>query len=1252
MITLNVNGLRLQSKRKALFHNLRQHNPDIVLLQETHSTVENEKIWTSEWGGNAYYNHGRSNSRGVCILFKRDFKPKIELLKKDQEGRLLILQFKNGSDSLTVVNVYAPTQSENREQLHMIELLDELLSNIEIQSLFLGGDFNIQLEPPATDLSSSPPSGTARTSYVNQIQALLDDYNLEDLWKAKNPLSKRGTFHRRSYSARLDYWFIPRHLILQSTSIKIIPHALSDHCLLVMEIKFHPSEKGPGYWKFNNQLLTEPDFVAKMTTHIQGALEEDLSNPNALWEWIKFKIRSFSIKYTIESNRERRKTISAMEDRLNFLATEHDLTSDSDIVSEVQSLKRELGEIYKSKATAAAFRSKVNWSMHGECPSAYYLGLEKRAAKNKTISSLRSESGVLVTSNAEILKIEKEYFAKIYTEDPSSLASLDNLDLNRDDVPTISDLSRVFINRPFSEDEFFSALKQLNHNKAPGSDGITPEFYHAFWDVLRHPFMESFNYSLLQGKFSEEQRVGVITLIPKKDQDRQVISNWRPITLLNSDSKIVSKALATRLQSCIKEVVSEDQTGFIRGRSITTNLLNIQSLIEKADVDDQPGFLLAVDFQKAFNTVRWQLIFKALELFGFGELILDMVKMLFTDIKTCIYNAGFSSGFFFPSRGIRQGCCSSPSLFILASELLAIMVRNSPKIKGIPIGDKKVVISQYADDSTFFVQNATSIVELLALLNDFAAFSGLKVNASKTYLLLLGNHKHPPAEVQGIKVVETIRILGIHFKNRISDEEMYNLNYKTPLNKIRQICLNWINRSMSFKGKVTLINALMISTLQYVAACTSVPLRAQIEYKKIATDFFWNSARSKVSYNLIIQKIEDGGLRLADLPTRISTSRLSLVRQIWHKPDSIWVTILAQALKTEDLRMALLYKIDLSRRIDPRFKLLSNVLSEWAKVHIRPPENEQEVQHELLWNNSYITINKVALLWQNWDSAGIHRINDLLHHTQPRFLSHEEINTRFGLNSSFIQILQIRSAIPVAWKRLLTNPALPAIPPPTSLPTKMPDSSILDLTRHSPKKVYNSLLLGKIPMVSSQAKWTDTLGLELEDHATFWQEVYKSPYRATRDTKLQAFQFRISHRFLPCNKFLCNIRIRQDDTCSFCDRQDTVQHFLFECQRVQTFWSTLRQWLAQEADFHIHTNMLEFIFGVPQGIPQARNINFITLTVKFFIYRQNLYHQGALPLPQFLHEFRSKLLVEKRICQLQGKPHMFRSWEKILAALG
>lgn len=117
--------------------------------------------------------------------------------------------------------------------------------------------------------------------------------------------------------------------------------------------------------------------------------------------------------------------------------------------------------------------------------------------------------------------------------------------------------------------------------------------------------------------------------------------------------------------------------------------------IESTNTSESSGLLLAVDQTKAFDTVSWSLIHHALDFFGFGEQLSSAVEVLFRDIKTCNFNSGFSSGYFLPSRGIRQGCCCSPSIFILTVELLALMVRQS-------LAGQQVKISQYADDATIF----------------------------------------------------------------------------------------------------------------------------------------------------------------------------------------------------------------------------------------------------------------------------------------------------------------------------------------------------------------------------------------------------------------------------------------------------------------------------------------------------------------------------------------------------------------------
>lgn len=130
--------------------------------------------------------------------------------------------------------------------------------------------------------------------------------------------------------------------------------------------------------------------------------------------------------------------------------------------------------------------------------------------------------------------------------------------------------------------------------------------------------------------------------------------------------------------------------------------------------------LLALDYAKAFNTLKWELIFEALQFFGFGDFNIKAVKTMFTYIKTCVVN----SGFFYPERGVRQGCCSSPSLFVLAVELLAILVRNSLEIKGLSINGFNIKLSQYAV-MRLFLKDFRLMSHLLQLIKEFATFSGL-----------------------------------------------------------------------------------------------------------------------------------------------------------------------------------------------------------------------------------------------------------------------------------------------------------------------------------------------------------------------------------------------------------------------------------------------------------------------------------------------------------------------------------------------
>lgn len=162
--------------------------------------------------------------------------------------------------------------------------------------------------------------------------------------------------------------------------------------------------------------------------------------------------------------------------------------------------------------------------------------------------------------------------------------------------------------------------------------------------------------------------------------------------------------------------------------------------------------LLALDFTKAFDSVRWDFIRLALKWFGFGPMFIDMVDLIFNQIETCVLNAGTTSRYFWPGRGIRQGFCVSPYLFILVVELMAAHIRQNPAIQGLTLGEEEIKIMQFADDSTCMLESIASLPPLLAFLDVFVTWSGLTINKSKSMIL-------PNKALSGIKGLHGIPVV-------------------------------------------------------------------------------------------------------------------------------------------------------------------------------------------------------------------------------------------------------------------------------------------------------------------------------------------------------------------------------------------------------------------------------------------------------------------------------------------------------------
>ena len=177
-----------------------------------------------------------------------------------------------------------------------------------------------------------------------------------------------------------------------------------------------------------------------------------------------------------------------------------------------------------------------------------------------------------------------------------------------------------------AEYECASALKAMKNNKSPGSDGITTEFYKIFWSEIKSYYVKSLNYSFEIGDMTVMQKQGLISFLPKKNNDLGNLNNWRPLTLLNTDYKIVTKTISNRIKKYISNIIKNSQTGFIKGRYIGENIRLIQETIEKLEEEEQPGLLLFADFEKAFDSISHDFMFNCLKCFNFGPDIIKWVK--------------------------------------------------------------------------------------------------------------------------------------------------------------------------------------------------------------------------------------------------------------------------------------------------------------------------------------------------------------------------------------------------------------------------------------------------------------------------------------------------------------------------------------------------------------------------------------------------------------------------------------------------
>ena len=208
-------------------------------------------------------------------------------------------------------------------------------------------------------------------------------------------------------------------------------------------------------------------------------------------------------------------------------------------------------------------RSRVRIIRNREKPSHFFFRRERSNGPKKLVSALKTDCGQFTNSAAIMQEQLVRFYKRLYTaqllddRDQEEVLKFIDRRLSEEEKPSLETL--------FCEEECLFALHAMPANRTPGSDGSPKEFYVCFWDILASDFLAMANYCLDKGELPLSLRRAIITLIFKKD-DPESFKNWRPISLLSVNYKLIAKVIAQRLRVVMPSVIHPDQSCAVPGR--------------------------------------------------------------------------------------------------------------------------------------------------------------------------------------------------------------------------------------------------------------------------------------------------------------------------------------------------------------------------------------------------------------------------------------------------------------------------------------------------------------------------------------------------------------------------------------------------------------------------------------------------------------------------------------------------------------
>ena len=918
--------------------------PELLRYQNTHHIVHSSAAEEESY-------------TGIIGLIKNEY----EIVKSTSliQGRMLNVKLihKTNKTKYNITAIYLDTNN-HITKAKMEKVVTKLKNeNEDHKNNMFFGDFNF------IDHEKDKINGLNNTDRLacKIWQPFLAEVDMVDPYREQIPNRRIWSFigTGKAGNSRIDRIYVNSINMKNITNMRYIQTPFGGHRILVFTNKIL-NEKGKGYYKLNTSILKDPQYREMVAETISEI--EELQHGDAIerWEIFLLTIKSKSISYSQKKSKIKRNL-------KKFLTTEickieQGPVQSRYIADHYEFLKQKLKEIEETEIEGYKIRVKYLAKFEkGEPDIQFYSKIHDKKVAEEIIGQVaENKDGEIYTDNANIMRISTKFYTELYTQNKVNPRTQDKL--LRNIRTKITQEQRNKLDAPITEEEVKRSVFQMQSGKSPGIDGIPVEFYQEFWEEIKNYYM-SFIRRVKVEAFSKAKNTSVIKLVYKKKGEIFLLINYRPISLINVDVKILTKTLANRLKYILPTIIHKSQTA-VFGRKIDETVHLIRDLIEMANKEDDQAAFIFLDQEKAFDRVNHDFLFKTMRAFGFGEGFIRWISTIYSNAHSILNINGFLSKQIPLKRGVRQGCPLSALLYVLVIEIFALQLRLNPNIVGFTIGGEKIVSAHYMDDATIIIKQNRCFKEVIKEITDYEEATGAKVNWDKTKGLWCGSWKsRRVSPIIGIKWTnKNIENLGLFFGN--DDPALATFNKVVPKVILR---LNyWRQFKLSTIGKARVVEIFLASNLIYAIKFYPIP----IHFQKMIQDAIFEFVNFPHKVVTIAQKEmhkvkQYGGIKLINIQIKSEASKAKWLIEIGTNPElSLHLNVFSDLLGKQKGNimgrdLLFLQKSYMKSHLKTESKFYKEALSAISKIDVKKGISQVEKwdQEHLFYNTLFKTEN-------------------------------------------------------------------------------------------------------------------------------------------------------------------------------------------------------------------------------------------------------------------------------------------------------